>query len=146
VLAPLPDRELVLGQTLAFQIGATDSDFPPQTLSFSLGPGAPAGAAVDSATGLFTWTPDTAPDEQHIAVVVTDNGVPPLSAQTTFRVVVHSAPRISLRMSTEALELSWSQGVLQEADEVTGPYRDVQCTPPCVIVPTESRKFYRIRP
>lgn len=145
VLVPLPDRELVLGQTLAFQIGATDPDLPPQTLSFSLGPGAPAGATVNSVTGLFTWTPDSAPDERHITVIVTDSGVPPLSAQATFRVVVNSAPRISLRMTTEALELSWPQGVLEEAEEVTGPYRDVQCTSPCVIVPTESRKFYRVR-
>jgi len=145
VLAPLPDRELVLGQTLAFPIGATDSDLPPQTLSFSLGPDAPPGATVDSVTGLFTWTPDSAPDERDITVIVTDNGVPPLSAQATFRVVVKSAPRISLRMTTEALELSWPQGVLEEADEVTGPYRDIQCTSPCLIVPTESRKFYRIR-
>jgi gliding motility-associated-like protein len=36
---------------------ATDSDIPVQTLTFSLSAGAPAGAAIDPSTGVFTWTP-----------------------------------------------------------------------------------------
>ena len=39
-----------------FTAAATDVDVPAQTLTFSL-VGAPAGAAIDSDTGVFTWTP-----------------------------------------------------------------------------------------
>src|SRR5439155_1006631 len=42
-----------------FTATATDGDTPAQTLTFSL-IGAPAGAAIDPATGVFTWTPSLA--------------------------------------------------------------------------------------
>ena len=42
-----------------FDANATDSDLPAQTLTFSL-VGAPTGAAIDPASGVFTWTPSEA--------------------------------------------------------------------------------------
>jgi hypothetical protein len=39
-----------------FTATATDSDLPAQELTYSL-VGAPAGAAIDGSTGVFTWTP-----------------------------------------------------------------------------------------
>lgn len=42
-----------------FTATATDSDVPAQTLTFSL-VGAPAGASINSSTGVFTWTPTEA--------------------------------------------------------------------------------------
>ncbi|MCX8108676.1 MAG: hypothetical protein N3G20_07730, partial [Verrucomicrobiae bacterium] len=36
-------------------------------------------------------------------------------------------------------------GVLQAADEVTGPYSDVVGTSPLTITPTAAKKFYRAR-
>ena len=145
VIEPLPDRELTLGQTLRFQVSVTDTDLPPQTLSFRLGPGAPTGAALDPATGLFAWTPTAAPDEQYVTIVVSDDGQPPLDATATFRVVVHPRPHVSVRLTSGLLELTWPRGILQEADDITGPYHDVSDTPPYAVQPTATRKFYRIR-
>jgi len=42
--------------TLTFTATATDADLPANTLTFSLGAGAPSGASMTSA-GAFTWTP-----------------------------------------------------------------------------------------
>ncbi|TVR48813.1 MAG: tandem-95 repeat protein, partial [Puniceicoccaceae bacterium] len=99
VLDPLPDRLIVLGQTLAFTARATDSDLPKNTLAFSLGTDAPAGAAIDPATGAFNWTPQAATGPIPVTVVVTDDGEPPLSASRTFLVTVNAEntpPVISL--------------------------------------------------
>ena len=64
--------------------------------------GAPAGAAINSSSGVFTWTPadddptGTLSDVTSIGVVVTDNGTPPLSDNETVAITVHNvAPVIS---------------------------------------------------
>src|SRR5262249_13940562 len=46
--------------TLMLTNTATDPDLPANTLTFSLEPGAPTGASIDSATGVFSWTPTEA--------------------------------------------------------------------------------------
>ena len=74
-LQPIPDQMITLSQTVTVLAMATDSDVPAQLLTFSLAPGAPAGAAIDPVTGLFNWKP-TAPGTNTITVLVTDNGVP----------------------------------------------------------------------
>src|SRR5204863_223775 len=43
-------------QPYTFTATASDHDLPAQTLAFSL-TGAPAGAAIDPSTGVFTWAP-----------------------------------------------------------------------------------------
>jgi hypothetical protein len=62
----------------------------PRVLTYSLGAGAPTNAAVDSAAGVFTWTPTgaQAPSTNLVSVIVTDNSVPPVSATSTFTVTV----------------------------------------------------------
>lgn len=59
---------------LTFTASATDSDIPVQSLTFSLGAGAPAGATIHAATGAFSWTPTKAqaPGSYDIAVIVSD--------------------------------------------------------------------------
>ncbi len=78
---------------------ATDADVPAQTLSYSLtstvtGTNAPV---INPTNGVITWTPDVtqAGTSNTITTVVTDNGVPPLSATNVFVVVVNPVPDIS---------------------------------------------------
>ncbi len=91
VLAALANQNVYANTLLSFAASATDTDQPPQTLTFSLGPGAPAGAGITPG-GLFTWTPTAAqaPSTNLITVTVTDNGVPPLSGSASFTVVVYA--------------------------------------------------------
>ncbi|HEU5124804.1 MAG TPA: lamin tail domain-containing protein [Verrucomicrobiae bacterium] len=107
-LAPISNKEIILGQTLDFVASATDLDQPPQDLTFSLASGAPAGAQINSVTGHFTWTPTIAPSTNVLNIVVTDSGVPSLSATQTFNVVVHPLPQLSgVRRSGTDLIFSW---------------------------------------
>lgn len=76
---------------------ATDADWPAQTLTFSLAPGAPAGASIVPTTGILTWTPATNQIGQTypISVVVTDNGVPAMNTIISFNVNVGLPFKIS---------------------------------------------------
>lgn len=145
ILETITNRELTLGQTLVFNALASDADQPAQTLSFSLGAGAPAGAAITPFTGQFSWKPQSAPLTTPVSIIVTDNGTPSLSATQTFNVTVYLPPTISVQVNGDQMQLSWPRGTLQEADDVTGPYQDVTTTSPVTIDLSESRKFYRIR-
>jgi hypothetical protein len=126
VLAAMANQTVFANTPLSFTASATDTDQPPQTLTFSLGPGAPAGAAINPSTGLLSWTPTAAqaPSTNTLTVVVADNGVPPLSASNAFTVVVLPfAESVSISVNDGALILSWSsiQGTgyqIQFADQI----------------------------
>jgi len=106
-LSPVPTQNVYAGITLVWTNSASDPD-PGQTLVFSLDPGAPAGARIDPATGVFSWTPTSADvGTNTITVRVTDNGLPPLSATQTFVVHVLSAPVLEITTSNNAAWLSW---------------------------------------
>jgi len=89
-LPPIPDHIVNEGELLSFTITAADPDLPSQRLTFTLGAGAAAGANLDSATGVFTWTPTEAqgPATNSFSVLVADDGVPSLNATRSFTVVV----------------------------------------------------------
>lgn len=89
ILASIPDFTLFEGALLTFTNSAADSEAPPQTLTFSLA-NQPAGASIGPTNGAFNWTPDESqgPSTNLISVIVTDNGVPSLSATQTFTVFV----------------------------------------------------------
>jgi hypothetical protein len=145
-LAVITNRVVTIGQTLTFVAKATDTDQPPQTLTFTLGPGAPGAAGINPGNGLFSWTPPTAPATNTISVIVTDNGNPSLSATQTFTVFVYPRPTITVQPGVNQFQLSWPRGTLQQADEANGPYVDVpSATSPYTINPTAARKFFRIR-
>jgi VCBS repeat-containing protein len=86
--------------TLTVTNGATDSDLPANTLSYTLSVTSSAGPAANasiSSLGIITWTPTEAqgPSTNTFITIVTDNGSPNLSATNTFIVVVNevnSAP------------------------------------------------------
>jgi hypothetical protein len=78
-----------LGQTVLLTAAASDPDSWYQTLRFSL-TNSPAAAAINPATGAFSWpvTNMAALGTNALTVVVTDNGVPPMSDSKSFLVVV----------------------------------------------------------
>ncbi|MDP3135512.1 MAG: Ig-like domain-containing protein, partial [Burkholderiaceae bacterium] len=80
---------------LSLNLSATDADIPPQPLTYSLISG-PVGLSVTT-NGVVSWTPTEAqgPGVYSVAVRVTDDGVPALSADASFPVTVlevNSAP------------------------------------------------------
>src|SRR5262249_27396754 len=79
-LAPISPLTVNEGSLLTFTAKATDLDIPPQAITYSLGPGAPAGAVIDPQTGAFSWTPDpfAGSGNDSITIVATDNGSPPM--------------------------------------------------------------------
>ncbi|HSY19456.1 MAG TPA: hypothetical protein VK815_14030 [Candidatus Acidoferrales bacterium] len=89
VLAAISNRFLSAGVTLAITNVATDTDEPPQTLTFAL-PVAPANAAIATDTGILSWRPAVAQanSTNSFTVTVTDNGTPNLSATQSFTVIV----------------------------------------------------------
>ena len=97
-LAAIPDKTLNEETLLTFTVTATDTDLPAQTLTYSLDTGAPAGAAIDAKSGLFTWTPTEAqgPSTNAITIQVTDNGAPALADVKTFTVVVTTRAELKL--------------------------------------------------
>lgn len=119
--AAISNQSVNEGSALSFTANATDSDFPANSLTYSLDPGAPSGAAIDSATGAFTWTPAEAhgPGSYPITLRVTDSNpqavnATSLSATRTFTVTVHeinSAPvlaAISDRSVNESTTVSFT--------------------------------------
>ncbi len=94
VLAPIPSPLVILGQTLSFTASASDTDQPPQALTFTLNPDAPAGVTLSPTTGLFNWTPTDAPSTNNFTITVSDNGVPSLAASQSFTVTVFAPPQL----------------------------------------------------
>ena len=90
VLATIANQTAFVLMPLTVTNAASDPNVPAPTLTFSLDAGAPDGATIDPATGVFTWTParSQAASTNLITVRVTDNGQPPLSDAQTFTVVV----------------------------------------------------------
>jgi lamin tail-like protein/putative Ig domain-containing protein len=111
VLSPIPDQSVSLGAALNFTANATDADLPAQSLNFTLDPGAPEGATINSVSGLFAWTPlpSQAPSTNAITVRVTDNGPPSLSATRTFTAIVREIPAFtaSAVLANNVVTLTW---------------------------------------
>ncbi|MFO1476466.1 MAG: carbohydrate-binding protein [Verrucomicrobiota bacterium] len=97
VLSGIPNQSTLAGLTLSVTNSATDADVPAQTLTYSLAL-APAGASIDGNTGLFSWRPAIAqsPGAHSVAVVVSDSGIPSLSATQTFSVAIATPGRPSM--------------------------------------------------
>jgi hypothetical protein len=96
VLTPIPDQSILAGETLSFSAAASDPDLPAGTLRYRLAPGAPEGAQIDAATGVFTWTPPPAqaPGWYEVTVVVADDATPGLEDSRLVRIEVRSLPPV----------------------------------------------------
>ncbi len=94
---------------------AFDPD-PGQVLTFSLETGAPAGASIGAADGLFAWatTDANANTTNAVTVRVTDDGTPSLSDTWSFSIAVVGRPLIlSSAISSNMMWFSWSAVVGQ---------------------------------
>ncbi|MEI6647319.1 MAG: DUF1566 domain-containing protein, partial [bacterium] len=89
VFVPMSNRTIMAGETLTVTNRAIDAESPPQTLSYEFVV-APAGAMIDSVSGVITWTTsDTdAGTTNTFMVVVIDNGLPSLIGMQSFTVAV----------------------------------------------------------
>jgi Putative Ig domain/Bacterial Ig domain len=107
VLAAQSDRTIAELTTLT--VTNTASDDPANTLTYSL-VNPPSGAQID-ANGVITWTPseEQGPSTNAITTIVTDNGIPPLSATNSFTVTVtevNSAPVLTVPPNQTINELT----------------------------------------
>ena len=97
-LSPIANQTVNVGQTVAFTANATDTNQPPQTLTFALLAGA-TNATLTSSSGVFSFRPlvTQANSTNNFTLKVSDNGSPGLSATQTFAVMVNplSAPFVS---------------------------------------------------
>jgi hypothetical protein len=111
VLAPIANFTVHSGMTVTFTNSATDSDFPQNTLTYSLDPGAPPAAALDSVSGVFRWLTSDAyiGAPSLITVRVTDGGAPPLSDSKTFSVTVAARPAAGVSaLAGNTFAVGWS--------------------------------------
>jgi hypothetical protein len=127
----VPTNQTIAAEVLwTGQAAATDTDSPPNLLTFELVSG-PAGLTV-APNGLVTWTPtnEQGDSTNSVAVRVYDDGVPPLSATNTFELIVATAvppqaPTIeSIVVSNSVVLLTWSavsnrNYMLQRSDDLS---------------------------
>jgi hypothetical protein len=90
VLAAIGNKTISESNLLTFTATATDPQSPPQTLTFTLDGGGPAGASITTG-GVFTWTPHetNGPGVYSVTVRVTDNGSPALDDFETITITVN---------------------------------------------------------
>jgi hypothetical protein len=90
VLAAITNQTVNVGQTVAFTVSATDTNQPPQTLTFALLAGA-TNATLNTNSGAFSFRPlvTQANSTNGFTLKVADNGTPSLSATQSFTVTVN---------------------------------------------------------
>ncbi len=89
VLTPIADTTITARQTLLVTNTANDADAAAQPLIWSLA-AQPTGATINAMNGRLRWRPtiSQSPSTNLFSVVVTDSGIPPMSATQNFSVVV----------------------------------------------------------
>ncbi len=160
-LTPISDQAGAVGQLITINAAASDPDLPWQSLTWHLGAGAPAGAAI-STNGVFTWTPTVANGTNLINIWVEDNGLPRLTASTTFAIVLatqrfqltiqHGESNIALTCPTVTgrhYRLEYAESLSPGTPWLPVPgMEDLTSTGDTLIislnVTTETNRFYRI--
>jgi hypothetical protein len=105
VLNPIPIQVVYAGEVVTFTAQATDT--AGQTITYSLGAGAPIGSQINPSTGVFTW-PTFNPTTNNVVVRATDNGSPQLTAMRTVEIRVLGTPRVAQpSLSQNNLILTW---------------------------------------
>ena len=110
VVNPIPSKTIHAG--IPYQVTATavDGDLPAQQLTFTLDDFGTVGATIDSATGLFSWTPTVPNTTNTFQVKAADNGSPPYqSAPVTFVLTVAEELRITqVSRDPEGVRVRWN--------------------------------------
>jgi hypothetical protein len=89
-LSPIADQTVTAGATVTLTATATPA-LVADTITYSLGAGAPSGATIDANTGAFSWTTGSGDVGAHMIVLVaTETGG--ASSQIGFTVTVNEAP------------------------------------------------------
>ena len=105
VLNPIPDA--TIPEMVAYTFTATATDVDSTNLTFSL-VGAPAGAAINASTGVFTWTPTEAqgPQAYTFTVKVCDDATPAACDQQSVKLTVTEVNRAPEIEDIEAKEVT----------------------------------------
>jgi ELWxxDGT repeat protein len=144
VIASVSPQTIVQGQTVSLDLGelSSDTSVPRQVLTYSLAAGAPAGAAINPTTGVFTWTaPLSVPVASYaITAIASDGESSPMTAVQTFTVnVVYGGPPpdiVSTSLNTKrgvtTITLNFSQPLEPGPAGSTGDYQ--------LVVPPKTRR------
>ena len=102
-LAAISNFVVNVGQTVAFTASATDTDAPPQTLTFTLLSGQPE-ATLNTNSGAFSYRPPVIQSgaTNQFSLKVADNGTPSLSATQSFSVIVNPLAQPGLSVGAVA--------------------------------------------
>lgn len=117
VLDEVSSRSIYSGQPGRVTVSATDTESSYQSLVYSLVSG-PPGASIDPTTGEILW-PTSAGGTTGtftFTVRVTDSGIPPLSQERTFTIVVSAGPRFDSITMENAGSLALGFGTLTGQD------------------------------
>lgn len=89
VLTVIADQTITESATLTLIAAAADLDVQQNKLAFELLNG-PVGMTLDAITGGLVWTPEMSQvaSTNQITIIVTDQGIPPLSDMKSFSVIV----------------------------------------------------------
>ncbi len=98
VMAPVADQTINVGTAVIVTNTVSEADLPAPTLTYTLGPNAPAGAHVNPTNGVFTWTPLCAQGSTTnlIEVNVTASDNPTLTNSILFNVVVGECVQVGV--------------------------------------------------
>lgn len=112
VLAAIPAQVVNEGSLLTFTTSATDADLPAGPLAYSL-IGAPSGPSINSATGVFSWTPSEAggPQSYNFTVRASDGRLAHNQPVTVTVNEVNIAPvlaSITAKTATEGVLLTFT--------------------------------------
>jgi pectin methylesterase-like acyl-CoA thioesterase len=160
-LAAITNRTLIAGNTVNFTCSVTDTDAPPQTITFTLQNG-PTNATLGSSSGAFAWRPTIAQSNttNTMSIIAADNGTPSMSATQSFTITVlrpaqphlqsvslsgggmqfqvtgDSGPDYAIETSTNLV--NWSQLILTNTPVLPWTWTDPQAA-------TLPLRFYRIK-
>jgi hypothetical protein len=120
-LEPVPDQVIDEGSLWRWLLQGADPDLPANVLTYTLGPGAPAGLSLDVATGELLWEPaeEQGPGVHPVTVQVADNGPASLVATRSFTLTVreiNNPPVMDQIQAQAAQELSLFAFTVQAVD------------------------------